>query len=70
VAFLGPAEPHRHPAGGAADGADLYRRRDGAVHAAPALGAIQAFQGMLLFFLLALDLLSNYRLRLAKREVA
>lgn len=30
--------------------------------------SIQAFQGMLLFFLLALDLLSNYRLRLAKRE--
>ncbi len=26
--------------------------------------AIQAFQGMLLFFLLAVDLLSNYRIRL------
>jgi len=30
--------------------------------------AIQAFQGMLLFFLLAVDLLTNYRIRLAKRE--
>jgi simple sugar transport system permease protein len=29
--------------------------------------AIQAFQGMLLFFLLALDMLSNYRLRLTRR---
>jgi general nucleoside transport system permease protein len=33
--------------------------------------AIQAFQGMLLFFLLAVDLLTNFRIRLgAKREVA
>jgi len=32
--------------------------------------AIQAFQGMLLFFLLAVDLLSNYRIRLIRREVA
>ena len=33
--------------------------------------AIQAFQGMLLFFLLAVDLLTNYRVRLgAKREAA
>ncbi len=31
--------------------------------------AIQAFQGMLLFFLLAVDLLSNYRVRFAAREV-
>ncbi len=31
--------------------------------------AIQAFQGMLLFFLLALDVLSNYRVRIG-REVA
>ncbi|MGE4324600.1 MAG: ABC transporter permease [Pseudodonghicola sp.] len=30
--------------------------------------AIQVFQGMLLFFLLALDLLTNYRLRLTVRE--
>ena len=28
--------------------------------------AIQAFQGMLLFFLLALDVLSNYRIRVGK----
>ncbi len=32
--------------------------------------AIQVFQGMLLFFLLALDILTNYRIRLAKKEVA
>lgn len=30
--------------------------------------AIQAFQGMLLFFLLACDLLTNFRIRLAQRE--
>ncbi|MEM1129182.1 MAG: ABC transporter permease [Pseudomonadota bacterium] len=32
--------------------------------------AIQAFQGMLLFFLLAFDVLSNYRIRLGRSEVA
>ncbi len=32
--------------------------------------AIQAFQGMLLFFLLALDVLSNYRIRMRKEGVA
>ncbi|MBE1297417.1 ABC transporter permease [Phycobacter azelaicus] len=32
--------------------------------------AIQVFQGMLLFFLLAFDLLTNFRLRLGKPEVA
>jgi simple sugar transport system permease protein len=32
--------------------------------------AIQAFQGMLLFFLLAVDVMTNYRIRLAKRGVA
>ena len=32
--------------------------------------AIQAFQGMLLFFLLATDILTNYRIRLAARETA
>ncbi|MGB7240499.1 MAG: ABC transporter permease [Sulfitobacter sp.] len=32
--------------------------------------AIQVFQGMLLFFLLALDLLTNYRLRLGRTEAA
>ena len=32
--------------------------------------AIQAFQGMLLFFLLAVDLLSNYRIRLAVQKGA
>ena len=32
--------------------------------------AIQAFQGMLLFFLLALDVLSNYRVRLGREGLA
>ncbi len=32
--------------------------------------AIQLFQGMLLFFLLAVDLLTNFRIRFAKREAA
>jgi simple sugar transport system permease protein len=32
--------------------------------------AIQVFQGMLLFFLLAIDLMTNYRLRFETREVA
>ncbi|RMD90409.1 MAG: ABC transporter permease [Alphaproteobacteria bacterium] len=31
--------------------------------------AIQAFQGMLLFFLLAVDVLTNYRIRLGKKEM-
>ena len=32
--------------------------------------AIQAFQGMLLFFLLAVDILSNYRIRFGAARVA
>lgn len=32
--------------------------------------AIQAFQGMLLFFLLGVDVLTNYRIRIGRREVA
>ena len=32
--------------------------------------AIQAFQGMLLFFLLALDVLTNFRIRLKTAEAA
>lgn len=32
--------------------------------------AIQVFQGMLLFFLLALDVMTNYRVRIGKTEVA
>jgi simple sugar transport system permease protein len=32
--------------------------------------AIQAFQGMLLFFLLAVDVLTNFRVRVGRREVA
>ena len=32
--------------------------------------AIQVFQGMLLFFLLAVDLLTNFRIRFGKEEAA
>jgi simple sugar transport system permease protein len=32
--------------------------------------AIQSFQGMLLFFLLAMDVLTNYRIRLGRRRIA
>lgn len=32
--------------------------------------AVQVFQGMLLFFLLAVDVLTNYRVRLGKRSIA
>ncbi len=32
--------------------------------------AIQMFQGMLLFFLLAVDMLTNFRVRVTKREAA
>ena len=32
--------------------------------------SIQLFQGMLLFFLLATDVFTNYRIRLSRREVA
>jgi simple sugar transport system permease protein len=32
--------------------------------------AIQAFQGMLLFFLLGVDVFTNYRLRLGRRRIA
>jgi simple sugar transport system permease protein len=32
--------------------------------------AIQAFQGMLLFFLLGVDVLTNFRIRFGRREVA
>ena len=35
-----------------------------------ALGAIQAFQGVLLFFLLAVDVLTNFRVRFGKKEIA
>ena len=31
--------------------------------------SIQAFQGMLLFFLLAVDLLTNFKIKWAKAEV-
>jgi len=36
----------------------------------PPSAAIQVFQGMLLFFLLALDVLTNYRIQIGRKEVA
>ncbi|EKE44788.1 inner-membrane translocator [Oceaniovalibus guishaninsula JLT2003] len=34
------------------------------------VAAIQAFQGMLLFFLLAVDVLTNFRIRVGRRDIA
>jgi simple sugar transport system permease protein len=36
----------------------------------PPAAAIQAFQGMLLFFLLAGDVLTNFRVRIGRTAVA
>jgi len=70
VAFLG----RLHPLGIALAGLLMALTYIGGEIAQSRLGlpaaAIQMFQGMLLFFLLAVDLMTNYRLRLAKREVA
>lgn len=70
VAFLG----RLHPLGILAAGLLLGLTYIGGELAQLMLGlpaaAIQAFQGMLLFFLLALDMLSNYRIRLGRQEVA
>jgi simple sugar transport system permease protein len=69
VAFLG----RLHPVGILLAGLLMALTYIGGENAQSNLGlpsaAIQAFQGMLLFFLLALDLLSNFRFRLAGREV-
>lgn len=70
VAFLG----RLHPVGILLAGGLMALTYIGGEIAQSQLGlpaaAIQVFQGMLLFFLLALDLLTNYRVRLRTREVA
>ncbi|MEX0366446.1 MAG: ABC transporter permease [Ruegeria sp.] len=70
VAFLG----RLHPVGILLAGGLMALTYIGGEIAQGSLGlpaaAIQVFQGMLLFFLLALDLLTNYRVRVARREVA
>lgn len=70
VAFLG----RLHPVGVLLAGALLALTYIGGEIAQSKLGlpaaAIQVFQGMLLFFLLALDLLTNYRIRARKTGVA
>lgn len=70
VAFLG----RLHPVGILLAGALMALTYIGGDIAQSNLGlpsaAIQVFQGMLLFFLLALDVLTNFRIRLGAREVA
>lgn len=70
VAFLG----RLHPVGILLAGLLMALTYIGGEIAQSALGlpaaAIQAFQGMLLFFLLAVDLLANYRIRLARGTAA
>ncbi|MCG7624661.1 ABC transporter permease [Epibacterium sp. Ofav1-8] len=70
VAFLG----RLHPVGILLAGALMALTYIGGDIAQGNLGlpsaAIQVFQGMLLFFLLALDLLTNYRIAIGKPEVA
>jgi len=68
VAFLG----RLHPVGIALAGLLMALTYIGGEIAQSSLGlpaaAIQVFQGMLLFFLLAVDVFTNYRLRLVTRE--
>jgi len=70
VAFLG----RLHPVGIVLAGLLLALTYIGGDIAQSKLGlpvaAIQVFQGMLLFFLLAFDVLTNYRLRFGRGEVA
>jgi len=70
VAFLG----RLHPVGILLAGGLMALTYIGGEIAQGQLGlpaaAIQVFQGMLLFFLLALDLLTNYRIAIGKPEVA
>ncbi len=70
VAFLG----RLHPVGILLAGLLLALTYIGGEAAQSSLGlpaaAIQAFQGMLLFFLLAVDVLTNFRVRFGKRGVA
>ncbi|MFK7880328.1 ABC transporter permease [Roseobacter sp.] len=70
VAFLGPLNPIGFVLAGLLLaltylGGDIAQSQLGLPAA-----AIQVFQGMLLFFLLALDLLTNYRLRFGRSETA
>jgi len=70
VAFLG----RLHPVGILLAGALMALTYIGGEIAQSQMGlpaaAIQVFQGMLLFFLLAFDILTNYRVRMNTREVA
>jgi simple sugar transport system permease protein len=70
VAFLG----RLHPAGILLAGLLMALTYIGGELAQLTMGlptaAIQLFQGMLLFFLLAVDVLTNYRIRLARGEAA
>ncbi|MAQ84594.1 MAG: sugar ABC transporter permease [Maritimibacter sp.] len=70
VAFLG----RLHPVGILLAGLLLALTYIGGEAAQANLGlpaaAIQAFQGMLLFFLLAVDVLTNFRMRIGKGEMA
>ncbi|CUH67834.1 ABC-type uncharacterized transport system, permease component [Thalassovita gelatinovora] len=70
VAFLG----RLHPVGILLAGALMALTYIGGDIAQSNMGlpsaAIQLFQGMLLFFLLTVDVLTNYRIRLSQREVA
>ena len=70
VAFLG----RLHPVGILLAGGLMALTYIGGDIAQSKLGlpaaAIQVFQGMLLFFLLAFDLFTNYRLRFGRTEVA
>ena len=70
VAFLG----RLHPVGILLAGLLMALTYIGGELASLTLGlpaaAIQLFQGMLLFFLLAVDVLTNFRLRVARAEAA
>ncbi|MEL7104487.1 MAG: ABC transporter permease [Pseudomonadota bacterium] len=70
VAFLG----RLHPIGILAAGLLMALTYIGGEAAQSTLGlpaaAIQAFQGMLLFFLLAMDVFTNYQIRLGRKAVA
>ncbi len=70
MAFLG----RLHPVGIALAGLLMALTYIGGEMAQSTMGlpaaAIQIFQGMLLFFLLAVDLLTNFRIRRRKPEVA
>jgi len=70
VAFLG----RLHPVGILLAGLLMALTYIGGDVAQSSLGlpgaAIQVFQGMLLFFLLAVDVLTNYRIRMAERSIS